>query len=487
MRAPILAAISSIVLIGFSPTSLAQPTVEEACNSFERPNIDCACVASRAAVFERVSTDQTRPLIAEGYLYALGLDNSYEASMEAMMSNPIAAMAAIEMYDQVGGRPENVTDYEQGCVIADASPLALTAPSEPAAVGEYIAACTVSTGDERFCTCDAARKTSRVSTLEFEAYFRSFSDFSDGDATTSQEMTAARAKRMGVSPARFDSLQSSARDKISAYQSEDEAYCAVITWADDEPGLDAEARLEAGFEPGLVGRLVPQTLNSSVVSDAAAGPLEKARAIVANACTNDGNSEQYCTCYKAEFETEVVAKAASPNIALAWAAMANGSSGMSGSEQVALMQSIPQADNQAAAMMFMETTDMGENCTQGPAAAPPKLSGTPRERMLKVCIAENEDEALCDCMVTKMEAQFNPDDFELMVDIREAEYRGAEDAFAEVAAERGLSREEAEQALMNNPAIIGASMSMGASMMQCMVGMPQMPAFPGMPGIGNEQ
>ncbi|MFN3211991.1 MAG: hypothetical protein ACE37M_02690 [Henriciella sp.] len=487
MRAAILVALAGLVFVSLSPFSSAQPTVAEACSSFERPNIDCACVASRAAVYERVSTAQTRPLIAEGYLYALGLDNSYEASMEAMMSDPLTAMAAIEMYDQVGGRPENINDYEEGCVIAGASPLALSAPSEPAAVDEYITACTASTGDSRFCTCDAARKASRVSDLEFEAYFRSFTDYSDSDATTDEEITAARAKNMGISPTRFDSLQSSARDKMREHQNEDDAYCAVVTWADEEPGVDAETRLEAGFEPGLVGRLTPQSLNSSIASDAAAEPLNKARAIVANACTSDGNSEQYCACYKAEFETKVVAKAASPRIALAWAVMASGGSGMAGSEQVTLMQSIPQADNQAAAMMFVETMDMGENCNQGPVAAAPKLTGTPRERMLKVCIAENEDEALCDCMVTKMQSQFTPDDFELMVDIREAEHRGAEDAFAEVAEERGLTREEAEQALMNNPAIIGASMSMGAAMMQCVGGIPNMQGIPGMPNIGNGQ
>ncbi|GAB5454762.1 MAG: hypothetical protein Hens2KO_09910 [Henriciella sp.] len=487
MRAAILLALTNLVFICLSPISSAQPTAAEACNSFERPNIDCACVASRAAVYERVSTDQIRPIILEGYLHALGLENSYEAALETMMSDPLSAMAAIEMYDQVGGRPENINDYEEGCVIADASPLALLAPSEPAVIDEYITACTTSTGDERFCTCDAARKTSRVSGLEFEAYFRSFSDYSDGDATTNKEMTAARAKKMGVSSAQFESLQSTARTKMSAHQAEDEAYCAVVTWADNEPGVDAATRLEAGFEPGVVGRLTPQSLNSSVVSDAAAGPLDKARAIVADACTNDGNSEQYCTCYKAEFESEVVAKAASPSIALAWAAIANGASGMSSSEQVSLMQSIPQADNPAAAMMFMETMDIGESCSQGPAAAAPKLTGTPRERMMKVCIAENEDEALCDCMVTKMEAQFNPDDFELMVDIREAEHRGSDDAFAEVAAERGLSREEGEQALMNNPAIIGASMSMGAAMMQCVGGIPNMQGIPGMPSMGNSQ
>lgn len=54
MRASILTAIASFVFIGFGPTSFAQSTVEEACNSFERPNIDCACVASRAAIYERV-------------------------------------------------------------------------------------------------------------------------------------------------------------------------------------------------------------------------------------------------------------------------------------------------------------------------------------------------------------------------------------------------------------------------------------------------
>ncbi|MEM1036731.1 MAG: hypothetical protein AAGI14_08230 [Pseudomonadota bacterium] len=487
MHKAIFAAFVGFVSIGLSPLSFAQPTVAEACASFERPNIDCACVASRAAVYERISTDDARPLIAEGYLYALGLDDAYDASMAAYMGDPMAAMLAEELYDKAGGRPENITDYEEGCVIAGALPLALPIPTEPAIAGEYVAACTAATGNERFCACDAVRKTSRISDLEFEAYFRSFSDFSDSDATTSTEMTAARAEKMDISPARFDSLQSSARNKMSEHETEDNAYCSAVTWADDELGVDAETRLEAGFEPGLVGRLAPQSLNSSVVSDAVAGPLEKARAIVATACTNDGNSDQYCTCYKAEFESEVVAKAASPSITLAWAVMANGSSGMATSEQVTLMQSISQADNQAAAMMFMETMDIGKNCTQGPAAAAPKLTGTPRERMLKVCIAENEDEALCDCMVTKMEAQFNPDDFELMVDIREAEYRGAEDAFAEVAAERGLSVEEAEQALMNNPAIIGASMGMGAAMMQCMGGMPQMPAFPGMPDMGNGQ
>ena len=144
------------------------------------------------------------------------------------MSNPIAAMAAIEMYDQVGGRPENINDYELGCVIAGASPLVLAVPSEPAAVDEYIAGCTASTGDARFCTCDASRKTSRVSGMEFEAYYRSFSDYSDSDATTTNEMTEARAKKMGVSSAQFDSLQSSARNKISAHQAEDEAYCTVF-------------------------------------------------------------------------------------------------------------------------------------------------------------------------------------------------------------------------------------------------------------------
>ena len=82
-----------------------------------------------------------------------------------------------------------------------------------------------------------------------------------------------------------------------------------------------------------------------------------------------------------------------------------------------------------------------------------------------------------------MEEIFSSDDFELFVDIREAEFNGADDAFAKVAEDRGLTRAEAETALQNNPAMIGGAMAMAGAAMQCMGGMPNMSGIPGMPQI----
>ena len=106
--------------------------------------------------------------------------------------------------------------------------------------------------------------------------------------------------------------------------------------------------------------------------------------------------------------------------------------------------------------------------------------------MIALCTADGAEMSTCTCAVDRMEAQFPPADFELIVDIREADARGEEDPLAAVAAERGLSADEARDALENNPAIIRGSMMMGQSMMQCMGGMPNLPAgIPGLPGGGG--
>ena len=473
----LMAAFGWAVSLGVAPAH-AQSS-KAACESLDRPNIDCACGGSRIATFNRVSPNSAaKAVIDQGYLFALALPNAYLESFEAIMSDPMTAMVTMEAYDVLGGRPENIEDYEEGCVIEGVAPAEFPLPAATPSLVSYVAACTTSTGDNRFCSCDANRKMRHVSDREFEAYFRSFSDYSDGDAMSSAELSEMRGRAMGISAEAFDQLQADARAKMGPHEETDAMYCSAMTWADDRPGADEEVRLSAGFEPGVAEVL---TDRAQPIAQPDEGALTTARRIVSDACTADGNTDQYCACYQDEFETRVVASAESENIALAWALMGTGGSGLSTSEHLRLTQSLPQSDHQAAGMMFVQTMDMGEQCTQGPTARSSALLGTPSERMQAICVAENEDESLCECMVNKMESQFGPDDFELIVDIREAEHRGAEDAFAEVAAQRGLSREEADTALMNNPAILAGSMSMGASLMQCMGGMPNMPTMPGFP------
>jgi len=463
-----------------APSAWAMPqSVQQACEGLDRPNIDCGCVARRVAAFDRVSpTPELKEVVEQGYYRALGLDNRHGQAFEAMAEDPMAMLMAMELYDQFGGLPENVSDYERGCVIEGAPVPEVALLRDTPAAANYVAACNTSTGDPRYCACTASRAQSRLAKDEFEAYFRSFSDYSDGDAMRPAEMADARGKSMGISGAEFRQLEQDARAKLAPHQEADAAYCGALLWADQEAGLDAEARADAGFAPGMVAAMTPQAEPSIEAPAGSGGPLEQARSIAAGSCAQDGNSDQYCACFMDAFESQVVQRASSPSVVLAWTMMGTSVSSLSTMQQMNLMQSLEPQDQQAAAMLFTQTMDIADGCSQGPAPAVAALEGAPRERMMQICISENEDEALCECMVDGMEGQFSPDDFELIVDMREAEYQGAEDPLGVVASQRGLSASEAEEALANNPAIMAGTMAMASAAMQCIGGIPDMPAMP---------
>ena len=150
----LLAVLGLAASLGGAP-ALAQSS-QVACESLDRPNIDCACVASRIATFNRVSpTDAAKAVIDQGYLFALAMPNTFSESFEMAMSDPMTAMVTMEAYEGLGGRPENIEDYEKGCVIEDASPAEFAPQSTTPSFVSYVSACTASTGDNRFCSCDA--------------------------------------------------------------------------------------------------------------------------------------------------------------------------------------------------------------------------------------------------------------------------------------------------------------------------------------------
>lgn len=451
----------------------------EACERLERPNIDCACVARRVAAFEDISpTPELREVIRQGYYQALGLDNSYGPAFEAMAQDPMAMLMASEIFDQFGGLPGNITEYEQGCVIKGAPAPEMTLLRDTTAASSYVAACNASTSAPRYCTCTASRAQTRLTEDEFEAYYRSFSDYSDSDAMRPDEMSEARGKAMGISGEAFTRIEQDARAKLSPHQEADAAYCDARLWADQEVGLDAQGRADAGFAPGAIAVISPQSTSPSTMPTASGGPLEQARTIVASSCSKDGNSEQYCTCFMDAFETKVVQRAPSEDVALAWTMIGTSASSLSTMQRMNLMQALEPQVQQAAGMLFAQTMDIADGCSQGPSPVTAGLEGSPHQRMMQICISEHEDEALCSCMIDGMQDQFSPDDFELIVDIREAEYRGADDPLATVAEQRGLSAEEAEEALASNPAIMAGAMAMASSAMQCMGGMPNIPTMP---------
>lgn len=448
-----------------------------ACQALDRPNVDCVCVERRIATFTRVApNDPAKALVAEGYLYSLGEESSYEQQLETSLQDPMAFVATEQAFDTIGGRPENIDDYERACVIAGAPLPPITPAPSWDYVETYIDQCTVSTNDRRSCACTAERVSSYLTEREFEAYYRSFADYSDDAATSHEEINKARGKAMGISGEAFEQLQSRARSKFEPFLERDERYCSAMTSADQNPGSSAEQRELAGFEEGTSMILAPTA--SPEPSDTNQTGLMQTREIARQSCASAGNSEQYCQCYMADFESKVVSVSPSDNVTRAWVLMTAGSE-MEPVKYMQMVQSVPQSDHQAAAMLMMQTSDIGAACTQGSVSEAAPLSGTPYDRMMHICIADNEDESLCECTVSQLQSKLSEDDFELIVDVREAEFNGADDPLAVVAEDRGMTGAEAEEALAMNMAMISGVMSM--NMMSCFGAMPGMPNVPGMP------
>ncbi|MEM9397920.1 MAG: hypothetical protein AAF991_10590, partial [Pseudomonadota bacterium] len=108
-----------LVLCGallFWTQALAQDdAIRGACERFERSNIDCACVAKKVATFQsKAPSNNAREIIAQGYFYSVGVSNDLLQRMERVYSDPISAMEMMEAFDSLGGRPENLDDYENG-------------------------------------------------------------------------------------------------------------------------------------------------------------------------------------------------------------------------------------------------------------------------------------------------------------------------------------------------------------------------------------
>ena len=145
-------------------------------------------------------------------------------------------------------------------------------------------------------------------------------------------------------------------------------------------------------------------------------------------------------------------------------------------------------DQQALGPLMMQTMGVGDSCPQEEVASAQAAAatastaamaggpdGSPQERMLAMCMEDNDDRAACDCLVGKMSESLEPDDFELLVDIRQAEFNGADDPFAVVAQQRGLSGPQAQMELLSSQSMLMGVM--GMNLMACMSGMPGMPAI----------
>lgn len=496
----ILISLALSLSLGLPLTASASSSVEDACRSLDRPNIDCVCVAKRIETYQKFSpTPEAKEMITQTYQRDLGLENDFEASAKAAFGDQGDMMkrVSIEMtLEPLGGTPSNIGDLETGCIIAGASPITIKAPRNIQGAGnfsatDHVAYCMKRVGSHetgrRSCQCTAERLTSRLTDREFEANFRSYgqvinaSTRLDRSATTREDDLGVMARAMGISLEAFKGLLQSGAQKTGPHEARDTAYCGSRLWTDERAGQTAEERKLAGFEPNI---MMMNEQAAPDVSDLTSGSKrEQAAAILSKDCQGNGNSDPYCACYIRDFETRVVSASPDGDTTLAFALMTGGGA-MPPMDYMSAVQSVPQSAHQSAAMILMSTPDLGENCTQGETSEPAPMKGTPAERMTAICVKDNEDQAMCQCMTGQLQDRLSPDDFELIVDIREADAQGAPDPLKKVAQDRGLSKAEAEEAMAMNQSMMGGIM--GMDMMACMGGMGGMPGFPnGMPNISG--
>ncbi len=199
-------------------------------------------------------------------------------------------------------------------------------------------------------------------------------------------------------------------------------------------------------------------------------------------CRAEALDAARCACVQDAFAEETAGS--DPELARAMAFFL-GQPGLTPNQMLAAVQSLdqtlfPTATMQAVSLDLLAACPTAEEVTAATDLAALSL----RDRYVVTCSEGDEVlQAPCSCAADQLQANLDPLEFELIVDIQVAEYNGAEDGFAAVAEARGLTRDEAEDALAaSGPSMMAAT----SAMMGCMATVPGLQEMlQSMPGMGN--
>ncbi|GAB5415183.1 MAG: hypothetical protein Cons2KO_27860 [Congregibacter sp.] len=316
------------VMTHASPLSAATTElVVSECESLSRENIDCACVGERLKKFNDALPSAADPdLLLENYRYLLGKKNRFREAFEASASTPTQIMQIEMAMDGVGGRPTGINEFEAGCVIQGAGRNTLPSYPEEAMTTAYVESCKLATGVARYCHCAVATKRNRVSKEEFEAYYRSFSDYSDKNALSLAELSAMRAKNMQITVDEYQSLARKAREVIEDHEERDENLCAALIWPDNagpEAWRKSEDPADASNADGRPAEGAVTGGAARVISTSSSA-YPRAAQLVVDSCLAQGSSQAYCGCLLDDVEQQVFSQMDSETLAVAYAMMQGG-------------------------------------------------------------------------------------------------------------------------------------------------------------------
>lgn len=358
-RKYVLGAIGCALSLLAASSAVGESVIED-CQSLGRANIDCACVGQRmddylGALPRGTDTD----ILIENYRFLLAKPNTFLETVERFMRDPMQAMSTEMALDKVGGRPTSINDFESGCVIEGAGKNQLPdLPDEPT-IDYYLEKCNRSTGVPRFCECSAATQRAQVTKDQFEAYYRSFSDYSDDDARSLEEMAVMRAKNMNISVDEYKTLASNARKAIDESAEQGENLCTALLWPDDAGPEDYRSASSSDVAATSGLSVVDTNDKPASASGAINSAYPKAAALFKRGCIADDYGEDYCTCLLADVEQRVFTKLDKESVALAYALMQGGAN-LEPMEAMSLMSSLTSAQQMQAVMLGQ--VEVGESC-----------------------------------------------------------------------------------------------------------------------------
>lgn len=500
MRGLLLAA-ALCVAVSAPPAKAQDAEALALCESMDRPNIDCACVARRVDQHRTIAPTQAgSDLVLARYAYALGEDGEpLDAVFQRVVSEaggPSGLLDLERAFDQLGGALETIEEFEGRCVIegaARAEPLQ-PAPGSPAEA--FAASCVeaAGAGQARSCGCEAAMFEELAGPQGLEAYRLSFSLYPEDP---SEDPAAIRAETLGVSAERYRELEQEARAAIGPYQERVSNHCSAMLWAEDSPGFDEAARAEIGAgrveraagggaalaearaemeaaaaEAEAMAQDAGQT-NATNLPDparleAAVGEPEAidAGAVIAQGCTG---SDAYCGCLAEQFESATAGASEGGRMLAAMTLVGDGLDEVTATRAARSVDAAAQAE---LAQLFPRVSALPGRCEAragamagARAAEAAAASGSARERYLAVCAYRQGDDAasVCRCAADHLDASLSEDEFDLFVRIQAADLEGE----APLADSPELDPEEAARALATNPRLMEAMMGLQSA---CMAG-----------------
>ena len=183
-------------------------------------------------------------------------------------------------------------------------------------------------------------------------------------------------------------------------------------------------------------------------------------------CSSEGLDVAQCACVQTEFQAGTTELDPADAEAIA---LFVGQPGLAPQVMMTAMQSIDQTQLPTLMMSIEPVMSKVEAACASPSV--PTFVDDPslptRDRYIATCKIDVDYPGVCDCMADALERSLEPLVFDLVTDIRAVEAAGGEDAFETVANERGLTVQEAEDALS---VYSGSLMSSMGPMMACAPG-----------------